>query len=135
MPKRHFISQVTQNGEMSTPFQLLGIDADQTWAHLRTDRDITQQIAENSGLEPVERRLDHYDTLPARIAHWLQTGTLLTTEQAHQTQHAEVTPPKPTTTTLSVSKTESNSPPEQQNQPPSETAQELFDAWAQPLGH
>ena len=87
MPRWHFICQVTQNGELSSAFQLKGIDANQTWAHLRTDRDITDQIIANTGLEPVEQRLDHYDTLPARIAHWLKTGKVLTTEQALQQQH------------------------------------------------
>ena len=130
MPKWRFISQVTQNGELSSAFQLRGIDVNQTWAHLRSDRDITQQIAENSGLEPVEGRLDHYDTLPARIAHWLQTGEPLTTEQAHQTQHAEVTPPQPTANMHSVSETEGGSAPEQVKQSPTEVAQRVFDAWA-----
>ena len=129
LPKWHFISQVTQNGEISTPFQLKGIDAYQTWAHLRTDRDITQQITNNSGLEPVETRLDHYDTLPARIAHWLQTGELVTTEQTHQYKHAEVIPPQ-STATPSVTTSDGDSTPQQESQPPTEMAQRMFEAWA-----
>ncbi|MDE0600169.1 MAG: type IV secretory system conjugative DNA transfer family protein [bacterium] len=124
----HFISQVTQNGQRSKPFQLRGIDADQTWAHLRSDRDITAQIAENSGLVPVEQRLDHYDTLPARIVHWLQTGNLLTIQQTHD---FDTTPP-PQTTVNNPSVSEGNDTgPTQQGRPPSaDTAQETFDAWA-----
>ena len=71
MAKWHFICQVTQNGELSSAFQLRGIDANKTWAHLRSDQNITPQITENTGLQPVEQRLDHYDTLPHRIAEWL----------------------------------------------------------------
>ena len=44
-------------------------------AHLRTGRDITPQIAANTGLEPVEARLEHYDTLPERISRWLTQNT------------------------------------------------------------
>ena len=73
MPRWHFICQITENGKPSPPFQLKGINVEQTWAPLRTDRDITQQITENTGLEPVDQRLDHYDTLPERIAQWLRT--------------------------------------------------------------
>ena len=75
MPRWHFLCQITQNGEPSPAFQLKGINADQAWAHLKTrnGEDITRQIAENTGLEPIDKRLDHYDTLPDRIAHWLQT--------------------------------------------------------------
>ncbi len=73
MPRWRFICQITENGKPSPPFQLTGINVEQTWAHLRTDRDITQQITENTGLEPVDQRLDHYDTLPERIAQWLRT--------------------------------------------------------------
>ena len=72
MAKWHFICQVTQNGELSSAFQLRGIDANKTWAHLRSDQNITPQITENTGLQPVEQRLDHYDTLPGRIAEWLR---------------------------------------------------------------
>ena len=129
IPKWHFISQVTQNGELSAPFQLKGIDANQTWAHLRTDRDITQQITENSGLEPVEQRLDHYDTLPVRIAHWLQTGTLLSTEQALQQQRQKGSS-RPTALIPSVSEANGTSPSQQENQTLSEVAQQTFDAWA-----
>ena len=57
-----------------------GIDVNKTWEHLKSDHDISQQIAENTGLEPVEQRLDHCDTLPERIAHWLQTGQPPTTK-------------------------------------------------------
>ena len=71
----HFICQVTQEGELSEAFQLKGIDTKQAWAHLRTGRDITPQIAANTGLEPVEVRLDHYDTLPERISRWLTQNT------------------------------------------------------------
>ena len=67
----HFLCQVTQNGELSEAFQLKGIDTKKAWAHLRTGRDINPQIAANTGLEPVEARLDHYDTLPERISRWL----------------------------------------------------------------
>ena len=70
----HFTCQITHNGETSAPFQLKGINVEQAWKHLKTDRDISQQIAENTGLEPIHKRLDHYDTLPERIAHWLQTS-------------------------------------------------------------
>ena len=72
MAKWHFNCQVTQNGELSSAFQLRGIDANKTWAHLRSDQNITHQITENTGLQPVEQRLDHYDTLPHRIAEWLR---------------------------------------------------------------
>ena len=71
----HFICQVTQEGELSEAFQVKGIDTKKAWAHLRTGRDITPQIAANTGLEPVETRLDHTDTLPERIAHWLTHNT------------------------------------------------------------
>ena len=74
MPNWHFTCQITHNGETSAPFQLKGIDVEQAWKHLKSDRDITQQIAANTGLEPIHQRLDHYDTLPERIAHWLQTN-------------------------------------------------------------
>ena len=70
----HFTCQITHNGETSAPFQLKGIDVEQAWEHLKTDRDISQQIATNTGLEPIHQRLEHYDTLPERIAHWLQTS-------------------------------------------------------------
>ena len=73
MPRWHFVCQVTQDGEPSSAFQVRGINVDQTWAHLKSDRDISQQIAENTGLEPVEQRLDHFDSLPERIARWLET--------------------------------------------------------------
>ena len=70
-----FICQVTQGGELSEAFQVKGIDTKRAWEHLRTGRDITPQIAANTGLEPVEVRLDHYDTLPARISRWLTENT------------------------------------------------------------
>ena len=70
-----FICQVTQGGKVSEAFQLKGIDTKKAWEHLRTGRDITPQIAANTGLEPVEIRLDHYDTLPARISRWLTQNT------------------------------------------------------------
>ena len=73
MPRWHFVCQVTQDGEPSSAFQVRGINADQTWEHLKGDQDFTRQIVENTGLEPVDKRLDHYDTLPERITHWLQT--------------------------------------------------------------
>ena len=73
MPRWHFVCQVTQDGEPSSAFQVRGINADRTWAHLKSNRDITRQITENTGLEPVDQRLDHYDTLPDRIARWLET--------------------------------------------------------------
>ena len=79
MPRWHFTCQVTQNGELSAAFQVKGIDVNKTWEHLKSDHDISQQIAENTGLERVEQRLDHCDTLPERIAHWLQTGQPPTT--------------------------------------------------------
>ena len=71
----HFICQVTQHGELSEAFQVKGIDTKKAWEHLRTGRDITPQIAANTGLEPVEIRLDHYDTLPARVSRWLTENT------------------------------------------------------------
>ena len=71
----HFVCQVTQEGELSEAFQLKGIDTKKAWAHLRTGRDINPQIAANTGLEPVEARLDHYDTLPERISRWLTQNT------------------------------------------------------------
>ena len=70
-----FICQVTQGGKVSEAFQLEGIDTKKAWAHLRTGRDITPQIAANTGLEPVEIRLDHYDTLPDRVSRWLTRNT------------------------------------------------------------
>ena len=84
LAKWHFIGQVTLDGKLSAPFQIRGINADQAWAHLVSDRDITDQITQNTGLEPVDKRLDHYDTLPERIAHWHRTQQLLTTQQALQ---------------------------------------------------
>ena len=71
----HFICQVTQGGKVSEAFQLKGIDTKRAWEHLRTGRDITSQIAANTGLEPVEIRLDHYDTLPDRVSRWLTENT------------------------------------------------------------
>ena len=71
----HFICQVTQEGEVSEAFQVKGIDTKRAWAHLRTGQDITPQIAVNTGLEPVETRLDHTDALPDRISHWLTHNT------------------------------------------------------------
>ena len=71
----HFVCQVTQEGELSEAFQLKGIDTKKAWAHLRTGRDINPQIAANTGLEPVEARLDHYDTLPERVSRWLTQNT------------------------------------------------------------
>jgi len=71
----HFICQVTHEGELSEGFQVKGIDTKKAWAHLRTGRDITSQIAANTGLEPVETRLDHTDTLPERISQWLTHNT------------------------------------------------------------
>ena len=79
MPRWHFTCQITLNGKPSPAFQLKGIDANKTWAHLRSDQQITQQITENTGLEPVDKRLDHYDTLPERIVQWLHTGKPFTT--------------------------------------------------------
>ena len=70
-----FICQVTQNGNLSEAFQLKGIDTKKAWEHLRTGRDITPQIAANTGLEPVEARLDHYDTLPDHVSRWLTQNT------------------------------------------------------------
>ena len=107
LPKWHFICEITQDGEPSSAFQLKGINVDQTWAHLRTDHDITEQITENTGLEPVDRRLDHFDALPTRIAHWLRTGQLLSTEQAAQ-QHT--TTPPATATAGPVSDSHGNHP-------------------------
>ena len=75
LPRWHFVCQVTQEGELSEAFQLKGIDTKKAWAHLRTGRDINPQIAANTGLEPVEARLDHYDTLPERISQWLTQNT------------------------------------------------------------
>ena len=109
MPQWHFTCQITQDGEPSSAFQLKGINADQTWSHLRTDHDITQQITENTGLEPIDRRLDHFDTLPTRIAHWLRTGQLLSTEQAAQQQQHTTTPPA-TATAGPVSGSHGNHP-------------------------
>ena len=37
MPKWHFISQITQNGEPSQAFQIRGIDTKKAWEHLHTD--------------------------------------------------------------------------------------------------
>ena len=71
----HFICQVTEDGELSEAFEVKGLDTKRAWAHLRTDRDITSQIAVNTGLETVEERLDHTDTLPERISHWLTHHT------------------------------------------------------------
>ena len=71
----HFICQVTHEGELSEAFQAKGIDTKKAWEHLRTGRDITSQIAANTGLEPVEARLDHTDTLPDRISQWLTQNT------------------------------------------------------------
>ena len=72
MPKWHFICQITQNGEPSQAFQLKGIDTKKAWEHLRTDQNITPQITASTGLEPVEERLDHYDTLPDRVTRWFK---------------------------------------------------------------
>ena len=109
MPQWHFTCQITQDGEPSSAFQLKGINADQTWNHLRTDHDITQQITENTSLEPIDRRLDHLDSLPTRIAHWLRTGQLLSTEQAAQQQQHTTTPPA-TATAGPVSGSHGNHP-------------------------
>ena len=125
MPKWHFICQVTQNGELSSAFQLKGIDVEKTWSHLRTDQQITQQITENTGLEPVDKRLDHYDTLPARIAYWLKTGQLLTTEQA---QRQRPVTPQPSTATAPPGSNGSHSPAVTQQPTPNTT--DTFDAWA-----
>ena len=111
MPRWHFMCQITKEGELSSPFCLKGINADQTWNHLRTDHDITKQIAENTGLEPIDQRLDHYDSLPTRIAHWLRTGQLLTIEQTtHQQQHP--TTPQATATAGPVSSPSPITPPQ-----------------------
>ena len=110
MPRWHFMCQITKEGELSSPFCLKGINADQTWNHLRTDHDITKQIAENTGLEPIDQRLDHYDSLPTRIAHWLRTGQLLTIEQTtHQQQQ---TTPQATATAGPVSSPSPITPPQ-----------------------
>ena len=87
MAQWHFTCQVTQQGELSSAFQLKSINVDQTWAHLQTDKNITEQITANTGLVSVEQRLDHYDTLPERIAHWLQTGQPIITEKMIERQH------------------------------------------------
>ena len=105
MPNWHFTCQITHNGETSAPFQLKGINVEQAWKHLKSDRDITQQIAANTGLEPIHQRLDHYDTLPERIAHWLQTSQPPTTQPATQ-QHTT----GPPATAGAVSGSYSNSP-------------------------
>ena len=75
MPKWHFICQITQNGEPSQAFQLRGINTKKAWEHLHTDQNITPQITANTSLEPVEERLDHYDTLPDRVTRWLKRNT------------------------------------------------------------
>ena len=107
MPSWHFTCQITHNGETSAPFQLKGINVEQAWKHLKTDRDITQQIAANTGLEPIHQRLAHYDTLPERIAHWLQTNQPPTTQPATQQQQHTTGPPA---TAGAVSGSYSNSP-------------------------
>ena len=118
LPKWHFIGQVTLDGKLSAPFQMRGIDAEQAWAHLVSDRDITDQIIQNTGLEPVDKRLDHYDTLPERIAHWHRTQQLLTTQQA--LQQATGQPPLPAGT-----------PPPDHRQRTVETEQtRIFNSWA-----
>ena len=89
----HFTCQITHNGETSAPFQLKGIDVEQAWEHLKSDRDISQQIAANTGLEPIQQRLDHYDALPERIAHWLQTSQPPTNPPATQQQQHTTNPP------------------------------------------
>ena len=107
MPSRHFICQVTHNGETSAPFEVKGIDVEQAWKHLKTDRDISQQIAANTGLVSVQQRLDHYDALPERIAHWLQTSQPPTSPPATQEQQRITGPPA---TAGAVAGSYSNSP-------------------------
>ncbi len=135
MPKWHFISQVTQNGELSSAFQLKGIDANQTWAHLRSDQNITLQVADNTGLEPVDQRLEHYDTLPARIAHWLQHQKLLTIQQALKDHHRAITQPQRTVTPAPSSGSKGGRIPKQrvrveQSSPAKTTQAQMFTAWA-----
>ena len=130
LPNWHFICQITQNGELSSPFQIRGIDAERTWAHLKTDTDITHQITVNTGLQPVEQRLDHYDTLPERIAHWLDHQKLLTVEQVLDNQHQATTQPPPTTITPPYPQSNGSSPHQRDEPPASMPLTDMFTDWA-----
>ena len=124
MAQWHFTCQVTQQGELSSAFQLKSINVDQTWAHLRSDKNITQQITANTGLVSVEQRLDHYDTLPERIAHWLQTGQPITTEKMIERQHQNNINHQPNPPSINGSN------PQKHARPQPTTPTELFTAWA-----
>ena len=81
LKKWHFIAQVTLGSAKSSAFEIRGINAEVLWAKLLSDEDISEQVAINTGLLSVAERLDHYDTLPVRIAHWLKTEKILPVEQ------------------------------------------------------
>ena len=121
-----FMCQVTQNGQLSSPFEVEGIDVKQAWAHLRTDQDITPQIEANTGLEPIEKRLHHYDTLPDRIAGWLQHQQPVTTEPTMAQQ------PHPTPPTAPPATFNGHSPEQAPPKPPANgtTQTGLFETWA-----
>ena len=74
LPKWEFICQVTQDGKRSSAFQLKGINAKTTWAHLMSDRDVTEQILENTGVRPLRERLNETVVLADRIRAYLETG-------------------------------------------------------------
>ena len=70
--RNNFVSQVAHGSEKPLAFLLQSVDPSETWAHLRSDEDISAQVAENTGLAPVSERLAHYRALPDRIAKWLK---------------------------------------------------------------
>ena len=74
----HFVCQVPQHGVRSGAFVVRGIDIKEVYE--RTALDITPQVTANTGLVPVEERLDDYDALPDRISHWLEHNEPPTTQ-------------------------------------------------------
>ena len=57
------------------------IDTESAWSHLRSPSG-ADRVMMDAGALPVEERLDHSETLPHRIRHWLKTGEVLTVKES-----------------------------------------------------
>ena len=56
------------------------------WGHLRSGEDISERLAENSGLVGVRERCRHAGVLPERIEQWLCTGMAPTVDEVIESQ-------------------------------------------------